>query len=47
MRLELKNINKSFGEKQVLNGVSFAAEGGKAFGLPAETAPVRPQAYVS
>ena len=33
MRLELKNINKSFGEKQVLNGVSFAAEGGKAFGL--------------
>lgn len=33
MRLELKDINKSFGDKQVLKGVSFAAEGGKAFGL--------------
>lgn len=33
MRLELKNIDKSFGEKQVLKGISFAAEGGKAFGL--------------
>ncbi len=33
MVLELRNINKSFGEKQVLCGVSFCAEGGKAFGL--------------
>ena len=33
MRLELKNIDKSFGDKQVLKGVSFAAESGKAFGL--------------
>ena len=33
MILELKNIEKSFGEKKVLNGVSFKAEGGKAFGL--------------
>ena len=33
MILELKNIEKSFGEKQVLTGVSFKAEGGKAFGL--------------
>lgn len=33
MRLELKNIDKSFGEKQVLKGVSFTAESGKAFGL--------------
>jgi len=33
MILELKNIDKSFGEKKVLNGVSFTAEGGKAFGL--------------
>ncbi len=33
MTLELKNINKSFGAKQVLNDVSFRAEGGKAFGL--------------
>ncbi len=33
MILELKNIEKSFGQKQVLRGVSFTAEGGKAFGL--------------
>ncbi len=33
MVLELKNITKSFGAKRVLEGVSFAAEGGKAFGL--------------
>ena len=33
MILELKNIEKSFGENKVLTGVSFKAEGGKAFGL--------------
>ena len=33
MLLELKNIDKSFGEKKVLQGVSFTVEGGKAFGL--------------
>lgn len=33
MLLELKNIDKSFGDKQVLKGVSFTAESGKAFGL--------------
>ena len=33
MILELKNIEKSFGEKKVLTGVSFKAEGGKAFGI--------------
>ncbi len=33
MVLELQNIEKAFGEKQVLTGVSFQAEGGKAFGL--------------
>ncbi len=33
MKLELLNIHKSFGEKQVLTGVTFTAEGGKAFGL--------------
>ena len=33
MILELKNIEKFFGEKKVLTGVSFKAEGGKAFGL--------------
>ena len=27
MILELKNIDKSFGEKEVLKGVSFVAEG--------------------
>lgn len=33
MILEFKNIEKSFGDKKVLTGVSFKAEGGKAFGL--------------
>lgn len=33
MILEMKNICKSFGEKQVLKDVSLTAEGGKAFGL--------------
>ncbi len=33
MILELRSIEKSFGEKKVLTGVSFKAEGGKAFGL--------------
>ena len=33
MILQLKNIDKSFGDKEVLKGVSFTAEGGKAFGL--------------
>ena len=33
MILELKGIEKSFGEKKVLTGVSFTAAGGKAFGL--------------
>ena len=33
MILEFKDVNKSFGQKQVLKGVSFCAESGKAFGL--------------
>ena len=33
MILELNNINKSFGEKEVLRKISFRAESGKAFGL--------------
>ena len=33
MILEFKNIEKSFGTKQVLKGISFKAESGKAFGL--------------
>ncbi|MCI8332602.1 MAG: ATP-binding cassette domain-containing protein [Clostridiales bacterium] len=33
MKLALENIQKSFGEKRVLKGVSLTAEGGKAFGL--------------
>lgn len=33
MILEVKDLCKRFGEKQVLTGVSFQAEGGKAFGL--------------
>lgn len=33
MELTLKNLQKSFGEKEVLKGISFSTEGGKAFGL--------------
>ncbi len=33
MILELNGIEKSFGEKRVLQGISFTAESGKAFGL--------------
>jgi len=33
MVLELRNIEKSFGAKKVLKGISLRAEGGKAFGL--------------
>lgn len=33
MILELRNIEKSFGNKRVLSNISFAAESGKAFGL--------------
>ena len=33
MLLELRNIDKSFGEKQVLKGISLTAESGKAIGL--------------
>lgn len=33
MKLELKDIRKSFGEKEILHGVSFAVESGRALGL--------------
>lgn len=33
MKLEVKNIKKSFGDKEVLHGVSFNVESGKALGL--------------
>ena len=33
MKLELRNINKSFGEKHVLNDITFSCESGEAFGL--------------
>ncbi len=33
MKLELKNISKSFEDKQVLHGVSFSVESGRALGL--------------
>ena len=33
MKLELRNIDKSFGDKQVLNRVSLETDSGKAFGL--------------
>lgn len=33
MKLEVKDIHKSFGEKEVLHGVSFSVEEGRALGL--------------
>ncbi len=33
MKLELKNIKKSFEEKEILHGISFAVESGRALGL--------------
>lgn len=33
MYIELRDVKKSFGDKQVLKGISFTAYGGKAFGL--------------
>ena len=33
MKLELKDTRKSFGEKEILHGVSFAVESGRALGL--------------
>jgi len=33
MKLEVKDIHKSFGEKEVLHGINFQVEGGKALGL--------------
>lgn len=33
MKLEFKNIKKVFGQKVALNGISFVAKSGRAFGL--------------
>ena len=33
MKLEIKNVNKSFGNKQVLHDISFTVESGKAMGF--------------
>lgn len=33
MKLEVKDITKKFGDKQVLKGISFEVESGKALGL--------------
>lgn len=33
MRLEVKEIRKSFGEKEILHGINFTVESGKALGL--------------
>ena len=46
MVLELKSIDKSFGEKDVLKGVSFTAEGEKRLVCLAETAQVKQRAFV-
>ena len=33
MKLEVKDIRKSFGDKEILKGISFSVESGKALGL--------------
>ena len=33
MKLEVKDLRKSFGDKEVLHGISFSIESGKALGL--------------
>lgn len=33
MKLEVKNITKTFGDKEILHGISFEAENGRALGL--------------
>lgn len=33
MKLELRNIKKNFGEKEILHGINFSVESGKALGL--------------
>ena len=33
MKLEVRNLKKNFGEKEVLHGISFSIESGKALGL--------------
>lgn len=33
MKLEVKNLKKSFGEKEVLHGISFSVKSGSALGL--------------
>ena len=33
MRLEVKNLHKKFGETEILHGISFSVESGKALGL--------------
>ena len=33
MELEVKDIRKSFGEKEVLKGISFSVKSGRALGL--------------
>ncbi len=46
MKLEMKNICKSFGEKRVLNNVSLTAEGGKSlWSALAETVQAKQHPY--
>ena len=33
MKLEVKDLRKNFGEKEVLHGISFSVESGRALGL--------------
>lgn len=33
MKIEVKNVQKSFGKKHILNGITFESEGGKCIGI--------------
>lgn len=43
MNLELKHVNKSFGDNKVLTDISFKVESGRAFGFLVEMEPEKLQ----
>ena len=43
MKLEVKDLYKSFGGTEVLHGISFSVESGRALGLLAGTELERPR----
>lgn len=43
MKLEVRNLKKSFGEKEVLHGISFSVKSGSALGLLGRNVPIYKQ----